>query len=249
MCDNSEFNITTQRFRELIDNEKYAKVPRAEIAKALNCDTSTITKYYNGQRQLSVDSIIKFSKYFNVSSDYLLGLTDSATTDADIKSICEYTGLNENTVDALNFAKSFITSDGAFTRDYEYLFMFINDYIVYITEDNQRYNLSSLFNCTNEFEKQLKVLNSECEKILSDFNNIAPDDFINKEKYCDAVVEVYNKIFGLYYSSNALINGMLFSISQDLTDLLKKYSEVYKIPNALKVLLNTMEETFGFSKT
>ena len=197
----------------------------------------------------NIEQMMTIAKTYNTTTDYLLGLSDIAATDADIKSICEYTGLNENTVDELNFAKSFITDDGAFTRDYEYLFMFINDYIVYITEDNQRYNLSSLFNCTNGFEKQLKVLNSECEKILSDFNNIAPDDFINKEKYCDAVVEVYNKIFELYYSSNALINGMLFSISQDLTDLLKKYSEIYKIPNALKVLLNTLEETFGFLKT
>lgn len=105
MCDNSEFNITTQRFRELIDNEKYAKVPRAEIAKALNCDTSTITKYYNGQRQLSVDSIIKFSKYFNVSSDYLLGLTDSATTDKDIQFICDYTGLDYKAIYYLSLFK------------------------------------------------------------------------------------------------------------------------------------------------
>lgn len=103
MSDKSEFNITTKRFRELIDNEKYAKVPRAEIAKATGCDTSTITKYYNGQRQLSVDSIIKFSKYFNVSSDYLLGLSDVQTTNIDVQFICDFLGLDEQSVCLLNF--------------------------------------------------------------------------------------------------------------------------------------------------
>ncbi len=101
MSDKNEFTITTQRFRKLIDNEKYAKVPRAEIAKATDCDTSTITKYYNGQRQLSVDSIIKFSKYFNVSSDYLLGLSDVSTANKDLQFICDYTGLELEAVKRL----------------------------------------------------------------------------------------------------------------------------------------------------
>lgn len=66
-------NITTQRLKDCIDR---SGMTREQIGKKLECDTSTITKYYTGDRKPSCDIIIKFSKLFNVSADYLLGLSD-----------------------------------------------------------------------------------------------------------------------------------------------------------------------------
>lgn len=45
---------------------------------------------------------VEIAKQLNVSTDYLFGLTEISTPDTDVKNICEYTGLNENTVKTLH---------------------------------------------------------------------------------------------------------------------------------------------------
>ena len=41
---------------------------------------STIGTYERGVRQPSLENLVAISKYFNVSTDYLLGITDEITT-------------------------------------------------------------------------------------------------------------------------------------------------------------------------
>lgn len=47
-----------------------------DIAKFLGVSITAITYYENEKRDMSPDTIIKLSNYFNVSTDYLLGKTD-----------------------------------------------------------------------------------------------------------------------------------------------------------------------------
>ena len=47
-----------------------------EVADYLNIKQNTYSQYENGQRQISVDFLISLSKYYNVSTDYILELTD-----------------------------------------------------------------------------------------------------------------------------------------------------------------------------
>ena len=96
----NSFNL--ENLRKLIDTKT-----REEIATALKCDTSLITKHYNDQRIITVDYLIKYAGYFNVSVDYLLNKTDNKiAVDTDegklIRSICDYTGLSENAVNRLH---------------------------------------------------------------------------------------------------------------------------------------------------
>ena len=48
-----------------------------EVAEKLNVTIRTISRYEDGTREPSVEMIIKFCKLYDVSPDYLLGLTDS----------------------------------------------------------------------------------------------------------------------------------------------------------------------------
>lgn len=65
------------RFRELVDKEKSRDSMSKKMAEqGLNCNTSTITKHYNGDRSISTKCLIQYSKYFGVSADYLLCLSD-----------------------------------------------------------------------------------------------------------------------------------------------------------------------------
>ena len=43
------------------------------IEKELGLTNGTIKNWKNGRNKVSTDAIIKISKYFNVSADYLLG--------------------------------------------------------------------------------------------------------------------------------------------------------------------------------
>lgn len=61
------------RLRELRrDNNLLQK----ELAKMLGTTQMNISKLENEERDLSTDMIIKICRLFDVSSDYLLGLTD-----------------------------------------------------------------------------------------------------------------------------------------------------------------------------
>ncbi len=45
-----------------------------DVAEYLNIRQNTYSQYENGQRQLPIDVLIKLSKYYGVSTDYILGL-------------------------------------------------------------------------------------------------------------------------------------------------------------------------------
>lgn len=46
------------------------------IADYLMCDQSLYSKYERGEREIPLRMIIELAKYYNVSVDYLAGLTD-----------------------------------------------------------------------------------------------------------------------------------------------------------------------------
>lgn len=50
-----------------------------EIAAYLHVKQNTYSQYENGQRQLPIPSLIALAKFYNTSTDYLLGLTDKVT--------------------------------------------------------------------------------------------------------------------------------------------------------------------------
>ena len=47
-----------------------------ELAEYLNIRQNTYSQYENGQRQLPIDVLIKLAKYYKVSTDYILGLSE-----------------------------------------------------------------------------------------------------------------------------------------------------------------------------
>ena len=62
-----------QRIKE-IPQEK--GLTQSQLAEMLSTTQSTVGKYEREEIQLTVDTIIKICKVFEVSADYLLGLED-----------------------------------------------------------------------------------------------------------------------------------------------------------------------------
>ena len=54
------------------ENDEY----QADLAKLLQVDTSMISLWENGKNYPTATMLQKIAKYFNVSTDYLLGKTD-----------------------------------------------------------------------------------------------------------------------------------------------------------------------------
>ncbi len=59
---------------KLLRNEK--KLTQAEFAKLIKVAPSTIGMYESGNREPNINTIKIIAKFFSVSSDYLIGLTD-----------------------------------------------------------------------------------------------------------------------------------------------------------------------------
>ena len=52
---------------------------QAEIASYLMCDQSLYSKYERGERALPLELAVKLALYYNVSVDFLVGITDERT--------------------------------------------------------------------------------------------------------------------------------------------------------------------------
>lgn len=67
-----------ERIKELRISKK---LTQAELAQVLNIKRETVARWENGTRDLKTDVIISLAKYFNVSADYLLGISEYKTSE------------------------------------------------------------------------------------------------------------------------------------------------------------------------
>jgi len=68
------------------------KMTQSELSNRINVTKATISAYENGTRQPSYDILIKIAAFFNVSTDYLLGLE---------KPSVNYEGLSDREIRAI----------------------------------------------------------------------------------------------------------------------------------------------------
>ena len=66
--------ILNERIFNLI---KERKITQYRLAKDLAISDGLISDWKNGRSSPTSERLIKLAKYFNVSTDYLLGLTDN----------------------------------------------------------------------------------------------------------------------------------------------------------------------------
>jgi transcriptional regulator with XRE-family HTH domain len=91
----TEQKLFPRMLRKLM-NEK--KASQAELSKFLGCTRQTISLYATGQSTPDIDILLKISQYFNVSTDFLLGITEVKSKDINVQAIHEKTGLSEEAI-------------------------------------------------------------------------------------------------------------------------------------------------------
>lgn len=62
------------RIRDLREDRD---LTQKEIAEYLHIKQNTYSQYENGQRQIPINFLIALAKYYNTSTDYILGLTNN----------------------------------------------------------------------------------------------------------------------------------------------------------------------------
>jgi len=65
------------RLKKLREDRKISQ--RTPLARETGLSPAIISRYESGERTPTEDVIYKIARYFNVSADYLLGLTDDPT--------------------------------------------------------------------------------------------------------------------------------------------------------------------------
>ena len=61
------------RLKDLIGE---SDMKQKAVAKSLHMTESTLSNYVTGRTSIPADALVKFAEYFQVTTDYLLGLTD-----------------------------------------------------------------------------------------------------------------------------------------------------------------------------
>ena len=69
----SGMNLRIREIREDSD------ITQKQIGQYLMCDQSLYSKYERGEREIPLRLLLELARYYNVSLDYLAGLTDVRT--------------------------------------------------------------------------------------------------------------------------------------------------------------------------
>ena len=64
-------------FRRIRDLREDHDLTQKQLAQELNCSQQVYSNYELGQRDIPTDILIKLSCFYNVSVDYILGLTEN----------------------------------------------------------------------------------------------------------------------------------------------------------------------------
>lgn len=85
------------KYNEIIRGLREDKdLTQSELGKIFNVNQITISQYERGTRALNIEMLILYAKYFNVSADYIIGLTDDPTPSRKIRNNIEINFGNVN---------------------------------------------------------------------------------------------------------------------------------------------------------
>ena len=102
---NTENDIFATRLREIM---QIRGENQTTLSAKTNMQRQTISLYMNGQSKPDTERLTSIAQALNVSSDYLLGLSNVKSLDVNLQAICEYTDLSESTLNNLSDLSKFL---------------------------------------------------------------------------------------------------------------------------------------------
>lgn len=197
-----------------------------EIAKQIGINRENYTSIENGsgKRHLKDYQIIELSKLYNVSADYILGLTDETSSNINIKDIYETYGLTEQSLINLqnSNATKMLSKKKNDDKSKEYMYSVIETINILLSE---LYNPSQQISLINYINTYINL-------------NINKDYIVNIQK--NGEVEVYNKKDKAKHkkyitmSATSLIDIILLKIQQKLGKMREEKQKQLNVENNSK---------------
>ena len=121
-----------------------------QFADMVGISKSTLGYYENDKRMPDIEILARIANVLNVSTDYLIGRTNTTARKGKLKTVCDFTGLSDQAAEYL--------SELVENRDYAKLSVInrlfkelCEDYAFYSGEDEASSVLGSLFRCFEKF--------------------------------------------------------------------------------------------------
>lgn len=219
----------SKRIDKYLNETKYTQ---DEFAKICGISTGTMSSLLYGTKSKDgyhkfpfprVATIMIIADKMKVSTDYLLGRTDNATVNEDIKTACKITGLCEDAVSTLSLKQEW--SDGFIQEEWVYPTKYALD--VLLTNNNFYSLVNSIFTLISNTYAEIKqkefFINNKTE--FEAFDNI-DKYFYSKNFNIDFPFDV-NSTRYFPYSKSITFNSKydLFLTQEFLSDLIKDILE------------------------
>lgn len=205
-----------------------------EAAEQLHCTQAAWSLYENGNREPGIRELVKIASVLNTSTDYLLGITEIKSVDANIKEMGDYLGLTEESIRQLHdfyweyrrkidndyLQKEVKSHSGAVPGDEKYKEDFQNLSEYYQIDLNDYVNFINEFICSSAFR-----IFSRCV-----CNNL----FLERTIYdlLHVLTKQYDQIESQVFESD--IAAKAHALMEDSEDFLKQYSlNVFEVQNVI----------------
>lgn len=76
-------------------------ITQQQLADGVGISKGGLSYYENSGRTPDISILERFADYFGVTTDYLLGRTNTQTQKAKLQAVCNYTGLSDKSVNLL----------------------------------------------------------------------------------------------------------------------------------------------------
>ena len=120
------------RLSDLIEEKKAAGLSHNEICEQAGVGSGAMSDWLSDNKTANIDSLGKLANYFNVSADWMLGLSNDRDFNCEQSRVCDYIGLNANSISTLKE----LCNDGTgkivldfILRDFDFLTQVMN-YII-----------------------------------------------------------------------------------------------------------------------
>ena len=87
-----------ERLREIMADHG---TTQQELSEYIGKSRQAVGYYADGSESPDWKTVAAIAQYFDVSADWLLGMSDVKNVDIDIQQICKHTGLSESAVDVI----------------------------------------------------------------------------------------------------------------------------------------------------
>lgn len=175
-----------------------------QLAKAVGITRQSLSRYETNERTPNIELIYNIAKHYEVSADYLLGLSDVKSLDNRVQAACEVTGLNDDSVitlskiskDTFNDCHEDLKRDDIINACITHpMFSAVIDSIIQLIRDADSYKVSLLFedeakrneiyyHWSKEFVMSKYVVDEAfkhlCDKLIEEITGLSIDDLYNE---------------------------------------------------------------------